>query len=154
MIRTDVAVPDDASTVVILHRDAALLVAPAAGPIHAITDLPGHTVGEVHRGPGNDNLHEALLAQYLEIGGKARDGGLREGRHLRLALVPPVGERSLRIDVDQHHGALTRQVRLHREVTGQGGLARSALLRGHRQHAHVLPSSPLGIRQDACHADR
>ena len=64
VIRTDVAVPEGAATVVILHRDAALLVAPAAGAIHAISDLPGHTVGMVRRGVGNEKLLEAVLGQY------------------------------------------------------------------------------------------
>src|SRR3712207_7651150 len=45
-------------------------------------------------------FRSALLAQDLEIGGEPGDGGLGEGGHLRLALVPPVGERSLRIDVE------------------------------------------------------
>ena len=44
---------------------------------------------------------EALLAKDLEIGGEPRDGGLGEGRHVGLALVPPVGKAALRIDVDQ-----------------------------------------------------
>ena len=64
VVRTDVGVPDDAPTVVILHRDAALLVAPAAGGIHTISDLPGHTVGVLHRGVGNEKLLETVLQQY------------------------------------------------------------------------------------------
>ena len=64
VIRTDVATPNNAQTVVILHRDAALLVAPAAGGVHEIGDLAGHTVGIVHRGPGNEQLLATALAQY------------------------------------------------------------------------------------------
>ena len=70
---------------------------------------------------------EALLAQHLQIGGEPRDGGLREGGILRLALVPPVGQRPLRIDVDQHDRAVPGALRLHGEMPGQGRLARSAL---------------------------
>ncbi len=64
MIRTDVAIPSHAQTVVILHRDAALLAAPGGSEIAAVTDLAGHTVGIVHRGPGNQELIETALAQY------------------------------------------------------------------------------------------
>ena len=64
VIRTDVALPENAQTVVILHRDAALLVAPGGGEIHEITDLAGHKVGIVHRGPGNEALLTTALAQY------------------------------------------------------------------------------------------
>ncbi len=64
VIRTDIATPNNAQTVVILHRDAALLVAPAAGDVHEIGDLAGHTIGIVHRGPGNERLLATALAQY------------------------------------------------------------------------------------------
>ncbi len=64
VIRTDVALPDDAQTVVILHRDAALLVAPGGGGIREIADLAGHTVGIVHRGQGNEAMLTTALAQY------------------------------------------------------------------------------------------
>ncbi len=64
VIRTDVALPDDAQTVVILHRDAALLVAPGGGGVREIADLAGRTVGIVHRGPGNEAMLTTALAQY------------------------------------------------------------------------------------------
>ncbi len=70
VIRTDVATPNNAQTVVILHRDAALLVAPAAGGVHEMGDLVGRTVGIVHRGPGNEQLLATALAQY-DIAGDA-----------------------------------------------------------------------------------
>ena len=82
---------------------------------------------------------EALLAQHLEIVGEPRDGGLRERRKFALALVPPVGQRALRIDIDQHDRAGAGPLGLHREMTGQRGLARPALLRCHRQNAHLYP---------------
>ena len=64
VIRTDVAVPDDAQTVVILHRDAALLLATEASGIRTISDLRGRTVGIVRRGIGNEKLLETVLNQY------------------------------------------------------------------------------------------
>lgn len=64
VIRTDVALPDDAQTVVILHRDAALLAAPGGGAVHEIADLAGHAVGIVHRGAGNEAMLTTALAQY------------------------------------------------------------------------------------------
>ncbi len=64
VIRTDVAIPSHAQTVIILHRDAVLIAAPGGSAISAITDLVGHTIGIVHRGPGNQELLETALAQY------------------------------------------------------------------------------------------
>ena len=81
----------------------------------------------------------ALLTKHCEVGSKTRDGGLCKGRHVGLALVPPVGKAPLRVDVDQADRSCPRQLRLHRKVTGQGRLARSALLRCHSQDAHAFP---------------
>ena len=92
---------------------------------------------------------EALLAKHLEVGGEPGDGGLREGRHIVLALVPPVGERALRIDVDQADRAGARQLRLHRKVPGQGRLTRPALLRCQCQNAHSIPLAQRDVRSDA-----
>ena len=64
VIRTDVAIPSHAQTVIILHRDVTLLAAPGGSPIAAVTDLAGHTLGIVHRGPGNQELIEAALSEY------------------------------------------------------------------------------------------
>ena len=64
--------------------------------------LDGH--GDGRRGV-DDSQAEALLAKHLEIGGEPRDRGLREGGHFVLPLVPPVGQRTLRVDVDQADGA-------------------------------------------------
>ena len=64
VIRTDVAIPGHAQTVIILHRDVTLLAAPGGSPIAAVTDLAGHTLGIVHRGPGNQELIEAALSEY------------------------------------------------------------------------------------------
>ena len=80
--------------------------------------------------------------QHLQIGGKPRDGGLRESGKLALPLVPPIRQGPLRIDVDQHHRPRPCELRLYCQVAGQGSLARSALLRCHRKNAHE-PLSPL-----------
>ena len=64
VVRTDVAMPNSGQTVIILHRDVALLLAPASGELHDIADLAGHTVGIVRNGPANGRLLETVLAQY------------------------------------------------------------------------------------------
>ena len=81
---------------------------------------------------------EALLAQNQEIAREPGDGSLRERRVFRLALVPPVGERALRVDVDQHNRPGTGALRLYREMARQRRLARSALLRSQCQYSHRL----------------
>ena len=43
---------------------------------------------------------ESLLAKNFEVGGKAGNSGLGKSGHFGLALIPPVGEASLRVDVD------------------------------------------------------
>jgi TRAP-type uncharacterized transport system substrate-binding protein len=67
VVRSDIAVPPSGQTLVILHRNAAVLMVPAGSPITRITDLRGHKIGIV-RGPssGSGNLHllETVLAQY------------------------------------------------------------------------------------------
>ena len=84
-----------------------------------------------------DHRHlEALLTQHLEVGGEPRDGGLGERRIFVRPLVPPVRQRPLRIDVDQHDRSGAGELCLHRKVPRQRRLARSALLRCHRENAH------------------
>ena len=63
VIRTDVAIPADAQTVVILHRDSALLVAPASSGLKEIADLPGHAIGVVRMGAGNRGLIATVLSE-------------------------------------------------------------------------------------------
>ena len=82
---------------------------------------------------------ETLLTKDLEIGSKTRDGGLSKGRHVGFTLVPPVGEAALRVDVDQADRASSRELGLHRKMSGQGRLTRPALLRCHCQDAHAVP---------------
>ena len=63
--------------------------------------LDGH--GDGRRGVDDRQL-ETLLAQNGQIGCQAGDGGLGESGIFILAFVPPIGERPLRIDIDQDDG--------------------------------------------------
>ncbi len=63
VVRTDVALPSYAQTVVVLHRDAAIIVALASSDLHELSDLPGHRIGILRDGPANSRLLDAALAQ-------------------------------------------------------------------------------------------
>jgi TRAP-type uncharacterized transport system substrate-binding protein len=67
VVRSDIAMPPSGLTLVILHRNAAVIMVPAGSPIARITDLRGRKIGIV-RGPasGTGNLHllQTILAQY------------------------------------------------------------------------------------------
>jgi hypothetical protein len=76
----------------------------------------------------DDRQAEALLAQDRKVAGQARHRRLGESGELVLAFVPPIGQRALRIDVDQHDGTGAGPLGLDGEMSGQGRLARSALL--------------------------
>ena len=64
VVRTDVAVPDKGETVVLLHKDIGLLVAPGGSSIDKIGDLGGKTVGILTQVAGDDRVLAAALAQY------------------------------------------------------------------------------------------
>jgi TRAP transporter TAXI family solute receptor len=67
VVRSDIAMPPSGQTLVILHRNAVVLMVPAGSPITRITDLRGHKIGIVKgpsSGPGNLHLLETILAQY------------------------------------------------------------------------------------------
>jgi TRAP-type uncharacterized transport system substrate-binding protein len=67
VVRSDIAMPPSGQTLVILHRNAAVILVPAGSPITRITDLRGHRIGIVKgpaSGPGNLHLLETILAQY------------------------------------------------------------------------------------------
>ena len=76
----------------------------------------------------DDGEFEALLAQDFKVGSQPRDRGLGKGRKVGFAFVPPVGERTLRVDIDEDDRARAGKLRLHREMTRQGGFTRPALL--------------------------
>lgn len=59
--------PSNAQALVILHRNAALLVAPGGSSLARVADLRGKKIGVVHEGVGIDanvRLLETILAQY------------------------------------------------------------------------------------------
>jgi TRAP-type uncharacterized transport system substrate-binding protein len=67
VVRSDIAMPPSGQTLVILHRNAVVLMVPAASPITRIRDLRGHKIGIVKgtaSGTGNLHLLETILAQY------------------------------------------------------------------------------------------
>ncbi len=67
VVRSDIAMPPSGQTLVILHRNAVVLMVPAGSPIARITDLRGHKIGIVKgtaSGTGNLHLLETILAQY------------------------------------------------------------------------------------------
>ena len=67
VIRSDIAVPSNGQTLVILHRNPALLIARGDDTIAAVPDLKGKTVGIVRgtaTGIGNAKLFDTILAQY------------------------------------------------------------------------------------------
>jgi TRAP-type uncharacterized transport system substrate-binding protein len=68
VVRSDLAMPPNGQTVLIMRRDAALLFAPAESSLHAIDDLRGHKVGILQAVPpgkvDNQLLLDTALAQY------------------------------------------------------------------------------------------
>jgi TRAP transporter TAXI family solute receptor len=64
IVRNDVAVPKHAGTILIVHRDAVLLVANAKAKISQISDLKRKRVGIIPGDAANVALLDALLAQY------------------------------------------------------------------------------------------
>jgi TRAP-type uncharacterized transport system substrate-binding protein len=67
VIRADVGLPPGAQALVILHRNAALLLAPPGSKLKRISDLRGKKIGVVHEAPTmnvNAHLLELILAQY------------------------------------------------------------------------------------------
>ncbi len=66
VVRSDIAMPPNGQTVLIMHRDAAVLFAPAESGLRAIDDLRGHKVGVLQAVSPFDNqlLLDTALAQY------------------------------------------------------------------------------------------
>jgi TRAP-type uncharacterized transport system substrate-binding protein len=68
VVRSDVAMPPNGQTLLIMRRDAAVLLAPAESGLRAIDDLRGHKVGVLQAVPpgkvDNQLLLETALAQY------------------------------------------------------------------------------------------
>ncbi|HMN74015.1 MAG TPA: TAXI family TRAP transporter solute-binding subunit [Rhodoblastus sp.] len=67
VVRSDIAVPSNGQTLVILHRNPALLIARGDDAIGSVSDLKGKTVGIVRgvaSGVGNVTLFDTILAHY------------------------------------------------------------------------------------------
>jgi TRAP transporter TAXI family solute receptor len=64
VVRTDLAMPVDGDTVVLLHKDVGLLVAPGGSEIGKVADLAGKTVGIVAEHAGDRGVLDAALNQY------------------------------------------------------------------------------------------
>jgi TRAP-type uncharacterized transport system substrate-binding protein len=68
VVRTDLAMPLNGQTVLIMRRDAALFMAPQDSGIHGIEELQGHKIGILQSGiaspPDNRLLLDTALAQY------------------------------------------------------------------------------------------
>ncbi len=68
VVRSDLAMPPNGQTVLIMHRNAAVLFVPAESRLHAINDLRGHKVGILQAEPpgkmDDQLLLDTALAQY------------------------------------------------------------------------------------------
>lgn len=64
VIRSDIAIPPNGATVVVLHNDVAALAAPAGSKITKVADLPKKRVGIFPARPANAALLDAILAEY------------------------------------------------------------------------------------------
>jgi TRAP transporter TAXI family solute receptor len=64
VVRADVAMPANGETVLLLHKDAAVLLAPAGGAVETISDLAGKTIGILSQRLGDRHLLDTALAQY------------------------------------------------------------------------------------------
>jgi TRAP transporter TAXI family solute receptor len=64
VIRSDIAIPQNGATVVILHNDVAVLAAPAGSTITKVTDLFKKRVGLFPATIANSALLDAILAEY------------------------------------------------------------------------------------------
>jgi TRAP transporter TAXI family solute receptor len=64
VVRTDVAIPSNGATVVVLHNDVAVLAAPAGSKLAKVTDLAKKRVGIFPARTANAALLDAILAEY------------------------------------------------------------------------------------------
>lgn len=101
IVRTDVSMPAKAQTVAIMHRDAAVLMAPEASGIAKVADLRGRTVGLVRNMPANARLLETILAHYEVPQASVRTAVLTSPAEVEDAL------RSGRVDAVMAVGTLT-----------------------------------------------
>ncbi|WP_131195678.1 TAXI family TRAP transporter solute-binding subunit [Lichenihabitans psoromatis] len=64
IVRADVAMPSSGETVVLLHKDIALMLAPFGSGIEKVSDLADKRIGILSQRLGDRNVLETTLAQY------------------------------------------------------------------------------------------
>lgn len=64
VVRTDIAMPNKAQSIAVMHRDGVVLLTLASRGIDSITALRGRTVGVVRRVQANARVLEVLLSHY------------------------------------------------------------------------------------------
>ena len=95
IVRSDVAMPVSGQTVLIMHHDAALLIAPADLNLHDVDDLKGHKIGILQAEQGGRSENQALLDAALA----QSDVPLESVRRVPLSLAD-LGEAFKRRDID------------------------------------------------------
>ncbi|MEI9886188.1 MAG: hypothetical protein WDN08_06730 [Rhizomicrobium sp.] len=89
----------------------------------------------------DDGEADAGRLQLDEGLAELQQSDLGEMRRRRFPRVPPMRQRALRVGVDQRHRADAGAVGLDREMAGQRGLPRAALLGGQYQNVQCAPSA-------------
>jgi TRAP-type uncharacterized transport system substrate-binding protein len=68
IVRSDVALPQNGQTVLIMRKNVAILIAPEQAHLRKVKDLGGRKIGVLHRptngGAANEELLKMVLAQY------------------------------------------------------------------------------------------
>jgi TRAP-type uncharacterized transport system substrate-binding protein len=69
VVRTDIAMPADGLSVLIMRKDLVVLIAPPGSQLHAVGDLKGHRLGVLNSTPltterGRSSLIDTIFAQY------------------------------------------------------------------------------------------
>ncbi|GGH07681.1 TRAP ABC transporter [Alsobacter metallidurans] len=76
VVRSDQVEKATGHAIAILHRNAAILVAPGGSAIASVSDLRGKTVGLVRHSPANERLLDTILQQYEVPGHEVTRAGL------------------------------------------------------------------------------
>lgn len=111
VVRSDIAMPTSGQTVLIMHRNAVFLFAPAQSSVRSVDDLRGRKVAVLHgvhgvhgESAGNQTLLDAALAQYDVSSASVKrqnlsleelPGALRRKEVDAVLAVEPVGSESL-----------------------------------------------------------
>lgn len=105
VVRPDIMTPTKGQSVAIMHRDPAILLAPAGKPFRSVPDLSGRKIGIIRGMPANERILDALAAFYdlpagslehVTLEGPADiEAALRSGRVDAILTVGPLGSRAL-----------------------------------------------------------